>query len=476
MVDPFASAGAMLAALRSQAVSAVELLDLHLERIERYNSELNAIVSLDAERARAAARAADERRAGGEDLPLLGLPVTIKEAIDVDGLPTTSGVPRRAEAFPARDAPVVQRIRDAGAVIVGKTNVPPYAGDWQTDNPLFGRTVNPWDPERTPGGSTGGGAAAVAAGLSPLEIGSDIGGSIRLPAAFCGIYGHKPSADALPRQGHFPGFAAPHPALTLNVLGPLARSADDLALAFGVLSDGWRETGTDRRYAALDDFRVAVLPPIAWLPVEPSITAALDDLTAYLRLRGAAVADAQPDLLGDLRAHHRLYERLLAYEFSLSADIPMERHRQYAAELLRLDDEFARARAAGILATDEHIAADRAEQERHRQSWRDFFRHWDVLLAPVTFTTAFPHDARSLEERTLLVDGHSVPYRRLMVYPALASLSGLPATACPHGFTADRLPIGLQVIGPPGEDVVPIQFAALLERELGGYEPPPGFD
>ncbi len=230
-IDPFTSATAMLEALNKRQLSAVELLDLHLHRIERYNPALNAIVTFDFEHARQSAIAADKARAQGVHCALLGLPVTIKDTIDVAGLPGTAGVERYRDRRPEHDAPLVARVREAGAVIIGKTNVPPYAGDWQSANPVFGRTNNPWDLSRSPGGSTGGGAAAVAAGLTPLEFGSDIGGSIRIPAAFCGVFGHKPSETAVPRNGHFPGSPLPNSATVLSVLGPLARDTRDLELA-----------------------------------------------------------------------------------------------------------------------------------------------------------------------------------------------------------------------------------------------------
>jgi amidase len=204
-IGGFSPASAMLRALRDRQVSAVELLGLQLRRIERFNPALNAMVIPDFDHAHQVAAAADQARGRGEDASLLGLPMTVKDCIDVEGLRGTAGVAEFAERRPPRDARIVERVRSAGAVIMGKTNVPPWAGDWQANNPIFGRTNNPWDLARTPGGSTGGGAAALAAGLTPLELGSDIGGSIRVPAAFCGVYGHRPSETAVPRSGHFPG-------------------------------------------------------------------------------------------------------------------------------------------------------------------------------------------------------------------------------------------------------------------------------
>ena len=253
-IHPFSSATAMLQALDNREVSSRELVELHIERIERHNPDVNVIVTKNYGDARRAASKADEARQAGHSLPLTGLPVTIKDQIDVSGLPTTGGNPDRANNIVDADAPNVARLRSAGAVILGKTNVP-ASGDWQASNPLFGRTNNPWNPERTSGGSTGG-AAAVAAGMSPLELGSDIGGSVRIPASYCGIFGHKPSETAMPKG------SLPNPAVPLTVQGPLARSADDLELALDIMAGpvegedvGWRLTIPQARGSALPDFR-----------------------------------------------------------------------------------------------------------------------------------------------------------------------------------------------------------------------------
>src|SRR5262245_37684026 len=270
-VDAFSTATEMLAALRARQVSSVELLDLHRRRIERYNPTLNALVEQDFDRAYAAAREADARRARGENAPLLGLPMTLKESFNVVGLRTTCGMPVWADFRSQHDAPVTARVRAAGGVIMAKTNVPQMLVDWQSANPVYGRTNNPWDLARTPGGSTGGGAAALAAGLTPLEYGSDIGGSIRVPAVFCGVYGHRPSETALPRSGQFPVPPLPNAAFVLGVQGPMARSAADLELALDVAGGpevgedtAWRLAIPPARRERLTDFRVAILPPIDW--------------------------------------------------------------------------------------------------------------------------------------------------------------------------------------------------------------------
>jgi amidase len=482
-VDAFASATVMLHALRKGQVSAVELLDMHLRRIERYNPSLNAIVIQDSERARSTARAADEARAGGADDPLLGLPLTIKDAIDVQGLPTICGIPERAEHRAEIDAPIVARLRQAGAVIIGKTNVPPYTGDWQTTNPVFGRTHNPWDLARTPGGSTGGGAAALAAGLTPLEIGSDIGGSIRVPAAFCGVYGHRPSETALPRSGHVPGSPLPNVGVVLKVLGPLARDAADLALAMRVTAGSdvgedvaWRLALPPARHERLADYRVAVLPPLHWQPVQGEIWTALEDLVRQLSVSGTRVEEAQPDAFGDLREHHRLYMQLLAAMFAYEAAVPENRARGMADAATATGDEFYVAYGRGLLATAHEFLDCLQQRERYRAAFRTFFRRWDILLAPVTITPAFPHDDAPFRERRLEVDGRMFDHFRLAVYPGVATLSGQPATAFPVGCTRSGLPIGLQAIGPYLEDATSIHFAGLLAEAFGGFRRPPGYE
>jgi amidase len=461
-LDPFAPATAMLRALRGRRVSAVELLDLHLRHIERHNPTLNALVTPDFEAARRAAGAADAARAGGEERPLLGLPLTVKDSIDVAGLRGTAGMPAFADRRPVADAPVVARARAAGAVIMGKTNVPPRTADWQAANPVSGRTVNPWDHTRTPGGSTGGGAAALAAGLTPLELGSDMAGSIRVPAAFCGVYGHRPSETAVPRAGHFPGAPLPNPATRLGVLGPLARSADDLALAFDVLAGpaagedvAWRLSVPPARHGRLADYRVAILPPVDWLPLDDEIATALEALAADLGRRGARVGRAQPDRFGDLRHHDALYRSLAAVT---SAAMPPA-------------ESGGRPPEAGAAAFVRWFD----EREDYRASYRAFFAEWDVLLAPVTCTLPFAHTETPLEERTIRVNGQVIPCRLMSVYPALATLSGQPATAFPSGLSRACLPIGLQAIGPYLEDRTPLRFAALVAEERGGFRRPPGY-
>ncbi len=480
-LDPFSSATDMLRALRERQVSAAELLELHLARIARYNPALTAIVTPNDD-ARRDAVAADDARARGADGPLLGLPLTIKDCIDCAGLRGTAGVPAFAARVPATDAPVVARLRVAGAVIVGKTNVPPYAGDWQTDNRLFGRSNNPYDRAYTPGGSTGGGAAALAAGLTPLEFGSDIGGSIRIPAAFCGVYGHRPSETALPRSGHFSGAPLPNPAAVMSVQGPLARAAADLELALDITAGSevgedaaWRLDLPPARHERLSGYRVAVLPPLDWLPVDDEITAALDALIATLRRAGVTVAVAAPEGFGDLRDYYALYRSLLWV--SMSVGWAEERRVTVAEGTLTglRAGSFGAADARGLRASATDYLAWVGHRERYRAAYRDFFRSWDILLAPATPCPAFAHLDAPFERRTLDINGQAVAYDLLSAYPAVATLAGQPSTAFPTGFTRGGLPIGLQAIGPYLEDRTPIRFAALVAAEIGGFRRPAGY-
>jgi amidase len=476
----------MLAALRARQVSAVELLEVHERRYARHNAELNAIVEPAFEAAREAAEAADARRARGEDAPLLGLPLTLKESINVRGLRTTVGMPAWKEFRSEHDAPVTARVKAAGAVVMGKTNVPSMLADWQSNNPVYGRTRNPWDHARTPGGSSGGSAAALAAGLTPLEFGSDIGGSIRVPAAFCGVYGHRPSETAMARSGQFPFPPLPNPAVFMGVQGPMARSAEDLALALDVAAGaetgedvGWRLTLPPARHRRLADFRVAVLPSIAWVPLEAEIATAIDSLAARLGSVGCQVKSVQPPELGDFREHYALYLSLLtAVQL---ARVPVEQRRRRLEVLRSRDDEWSRASQRGAEGAAPDYIGWIGRREHIRAAWRAFFTQWDVLIAPAFMTPAYPHwdkpwpDTEESIRRTLDVNGSPVLEELGLFYPSVATVAGQPATALPLGLSRGGLPIGVQAIGPYLEDRTPLAFGELLAQELGGFQPPPAY-
>ena len=487
-IDPFATATELLAALRGGRVTSSELTDLYIRRIERHDARLNAVVVRDFERARHQARAADRAAARGEPGALLGLPMTIKESFNVTGLPTTCGVPEWRAFVSQHDAPAVARTREAGAVLLGKTNVPPMLADWQSANPIHGRANNPWDLGRTPGGSSGGSAAAIAAGLCALEVGSDIGGSIRVPAVFCGVYGHRPSETLLPKSGQFPLPPLPNAVGVMAVQGPIARSAEDLELALSVLAGpdvgedvAWRVALPPARHDRLADFRVAVLPAIPWLTVDDEITLALQELAARLGRLGATVKEVQPDAFGDHRAHHQLYRSLLAA--MTSARETAEGRRKRIDFWTQAPDEFSRAHLRGLDGAPGDFVLWGAQREGYRQAWRAFFRDWDVLLAPAINVLAYPHIARPWPvddpddlRLTFDVNGRAVPYMHGLVYPALPTVAGQPATAFPVGLSRGGLPVGLQAVGPYLEDLTPLRFAALLAREIGGFRKPAGYD
>ena len=485
-IGAFATAIDMLAALRARRVSAVELLDLHHRRIERHNPELNAIVEPDFERARREAEAADARRARGEDAPLLGLPMTLKESINVRGLRTTAGMAQWKDFRSEHDAPVTTRVKGAGAIVMAKTNVPQMLADWQSVNPNYGRTNNPWDLGRTPGGSTGGGAAALAAGLTPLEFGSDIGGSIRVPAAFCGVYGHRPSETAMPRSGQFPMPPMPNAAVVMGVQGPMARSGEDLELALDVAAGpeagedvAWKIAIPPARRDRLAGFRVAVLPALDWVTVDSEVVAALDNRASSLGRLGCQVKVVQPDALGDHRQHYALYLTLLAAVTSARVSAADRRAR---LELMRTrDDDWSRASQRAIESNAPDYVAWFGQREQYRAAWRAFFREWDVLLMPAFLTPAYPHWDKPFPgtpesiRKTLDVNGKPVLEELGLFCASVATLSGQPSTAFPAGRSRGGLPIGLQSIGPYLEDRTPIRFASLVGRELGGFVAPPRY-
>ncbi|MEV4211206.1 amidase family protein [Micromonospora sp. NPDC049662] len=469
----------MADALRRGTVSARELVEMHIARVRRYDEAINAVVVRDFARATRHAADADAARARGDQRPFLGVPVTIKDCMHVAGLPTTSGLPKRATAIAATDSPVVASLKAAGMVVLGKTNTAPYAGDTQSWNALFGRTNNPWSLDRTPGGSSGGSAAAVAAGMTPLDIGSDLAGSIRQPAAFCGVYGHKPSETAVPRAGHVPGSLLPNTATCMDVQGPIARSATDLRRVVDILAGpeigedvAWRIALPSPRHDELRAFRVAILPTPGWLEVDHDIQAAIENLARTLSRLGAVVAMAQPEGVGDLREHHLTFLKIL---YAITAHGSTEERVEAAARLRDRGTDEAAAQAEALLAPASVYIKWCDDRETIRQSFRHFFRHWDVLLTPAHCVNAFPHDERPVGERDLTVNGRTVDAAVETVFPALASLGGQPATVFTAAISRAGLPIGLQAIGPYLEDHTPLRMVEMLADELGSFQPPPGY-
>jgi len=475
----FSTAVEMVDALRGGRVSAVELLDEHLKRIDRLDGPLNSVIVRLDETARQDAASADAARARGERKPLLGLPVTIKESIDVVGTASTAGVVARATHRADRDALTVARLRAAGAVVIGKTNVCPFLADLIADNPVYGRTNNPWDLTRTPGGSSGG-SASLAAGFTPLDLGSDLGGSIRIPAAFCGLWGHKPSEGAVPNSGHFPGSSLPNAGWLMAAQGPMARSALDLELALDVLAGpdvgmdvAWRLQLPPARHDRLADFRIAVLPWLQWLPVDDETMSAIESLAANLRAAGATVVEQSPAGLGDLRELYRLSRSMMSA--LVSAHWPAEQRERVVRDRQSRGEFSHAADVLGFRATAADFLQWHGQRERYRQGYREFCRDFDILLTPMSLVPAFPHPTIPVCERQFEIAGQSVGFDYVTFYPGLASLAGHGATAFPIGLNRSGLPLGAQAIGPFLEDRTPIRFAQLIEESFGVFKPPPRF-
>lgn len=471
--------------LRQRKVSAVTLLDHYAARIERLNPALNAVVALDLDGARARAAEADAALARGQSWGALhGLPMTIKDSIEVAGMPTTSGAAALKDYRPRRHAPAVQRLVDAGAIVFGKTNVPLYTGDIQTYNALHGTTRNPWNLERTPGGSSGGAAAAVAAGLTGLELGSDLAGSIRTPAHFCGIYGHKPTHGIVPHRGHVPPPPGTLGEPDLSVVGPLGRSAEDLALALGIVagplapeSDGWRLALPPPRRAALAEYRVH-----AWLddpacPVESGVRTVLEAAVDGLRRAGCAVTIGAPPGIA-LAETYELYFDLLAA--LMAGGLPPKVYRRarmfgaLSAWLGRDRSNTLGGFSRGATLSHRQWLRLNEQRQRLRARFQALFQDVDVLLMPVTRTAAPAHLQQGTPyARTLPVDGQPQAYTSQFNWIGPATMALLPATSAPVGRSAEGLPVGLQIVGGHLQDLTTIDFARQLAGVIGGYVPPP---
>lgn len=467
-------------------VGAVELLDLHLERVAAVNPGLNAIVAFDEDGARAQATRVDEMRARGEDPgPLGGLPMTIKDVYEVVGMPATCGFPHLADHHPTQDADVAVRLREAGAVIFGKTNVPEGAADHQSYNAVYGVTRNPWHPDRSAGGSSGGSAVAVAAGMTPLEVGSDVGGSIRCPAHFCGVWGHKPSYGVVSLRGHIPPAPESYGPIEMAVGGPLARDARDLALGMDVIAGpdaldrkGKRWALPQPRHDRLEDFRVAVLLEAAGAPVDGAYRRALEAFVDELRGAGARVTTlAQPPV--DTEHALDVYFDILFGTFGGGAPEPIyEAFRALAPDASPDDRTFAARMGRGARMTARDWLGRLDDRVRLQARWEAFFRDVDILLCPVMSTVAFPHDHTGVDHtaqlhRTVEIDGEPAPYLANLCWPGLITVANLPSTAIPTRQMVDGLPAGIQAVGAYLEDRTTMRFATLVQERLGGFVAPP---
>lgn len=480
----FVTASALAQALRDRKLSAVQALEQAIKRIEAQDNGLNAVVVRDFERGAAAAADADKALRRGDRRPLLGVPMTVKESFNVAGLPTTWGNPGPQKRLARHDAVAVARLKSSGAVILGKTNIATNLGDWQSVNAVYGRTHNPWDSGRTPGGSSGGAAAALAAGFVPLELGSDLAGSLRVPAHCCGIFCHKPSHALIPTRGHAPPGA---PELSvgsdndLAVVGPLARSAADLRLALELLAGpddaqaiAYRLALTPPRHELLSEFKVLVLEEHPLLPTSRAVRAAIRQFAEKLRDAGCVVEGLSP-LLPDLAAVAETFTLLLMALLGANVlDDAYSALREQAARISHAE------RGPETLSGRALVASHRDWMRAHRMrtffshQWRQLFQEWDVVICPVLPTTAFPHDDAEMDNRRIEVDGRFFPYGLQGVWAGPASVCGLPATVMPVAVS-DGLPIGVQIIGPYLEDCTTIRFAELAEREFGGLTPPPDY-
>ncbi|MCG6857767.1 MAG: amidase [Salaquimonas sp.] len=471
-VSAFSSATQLVAALNKGEIGARELLETYLEHIERHDGELNAVVVRDFERARNRAGAIDDARARGEAIgPLAGLPMTVKESFNVEGLPTCWGFGHKKANIAASNSVVVQRLSDAGAVIFGKTNIPVGLADWQSFNPVYGVTINPWNPARSPGGSSGGAAAALAAGLTGLEFGSDIAGSIRVPANFCGVYGLKPTLHLIPTRGHtIDGSVGTY---DLAVVGPLARQAQDLELALDLTAGpdvieaaGWQLRLPAEERTSLGDFRVALWPETSLAPTAKAIIDALQRVADRLAALGVKVDDrARPAL--DEKEIYRTYLSLLS---------PLNPINAVGGKAGPKPDKKSARPPRPPMSHLEWLGANEKRQKM-RYAWHDFFRDWDVLLCPVFATPAYPH-LHSPDRDAWRIDIDGEPHREkdFFFWPALTTLVGLPSVAAPIGQTPDGLPVGIQIVVPQLHEKRAIRFARLLADEFGGFTAPPGFD
>jgi amidase len=473
----FQSATSLARMIRQGTISARDLLEIYLARVDKYNPAINAIIIQDRDGARARADAADRARQQGANLgPLHGVPMTIKESYDLTGTPTTFGIGQLRDNIAQSDALAVERLTAAGANIFGKTNVPLRLADFQSYNEIYGVTNNPWDHTRTPGGSSGGSAAALASGMTALEIGSDIGGSIRNPAHYCGVFGHKPTWNLLSMRGHRLGdILTP---TDISVIGPLARSAEDLELVLGLLSppDEIEASGLmvdlEPLDEALSDLRIAVWSDQSICPVSNAVGTKIAGLSKALANAGATISDtARPDF--SVEQSHEVFQALLSS--AMSGRIPDAEFLELVtrAENLAADDQGPAAqqlRWQTMRAREWNILNE--ARTKIRWAWHRFFKDFDFVIAPIMPTTAFAHDHRNFGQRTIDIDGQTIAYFRQTFWAGLPGVAYLPATVIPTGASPDGLPIGIQIIGPAYSDLRTIQLARRLEAMGYGFSAP----
>ena len=476
----FDSAVSLARKLRAKQISSVELLNFYFDRVDKFNGELNAVIWQIRDEAMEDAKRADAAIAAGEALgPLHGVPMTIKESYDVKGTPSTWGAPYLKGNFATRDALSVERLRGAGAVIFGKTNVPLMLSDFQSYNEIYGTTNNPYDVTKIPGGSSGGSAATLAAGMTGIDSGSDIGGSIRNPAHFCGVFGHKPTWNMLPSRGHAtPGILSPS---DLSVIGPLGRGAEDVEIATRVMA-GPNEIESYGLKLELPEFekrpgdlKVAVWRDDEMAPVDASVSARVDLVAEALRSEGAQLDyDARPDFTSEHT--HFTYQSLLSA--TMACRVPEEQYQRNmeAANALDPNDESLDAvvRRSQVARFREWVGNN--EKRTHiRWAWFKFFRDYDIVLMPIMARSAFPHDHRPFGERTITVNGQPQGYFQQVFWAGVPTNAYLPSTIVPTGLDDEGLPIGVQIVGPEYGDLTTLGVARLLEQQGFAFTPPAGY-
>ena len=449
-------------AIQAGEFSSRELLELLIDRGRTINKELNAIVTLDLDRARSAADDADTALSKGHSHgPLHGIPVTVKDALETQGLRSTGGATELSTYVPDRDAPVVEAIKAAGAIVYGKTNLPRWSGDIQSYNDLFGTTVNPWNAERVPGGSSGGAAAAVAAGLSSFEIGTDIGGSIRFPASFCGIYGHKPSFGIIPSTGYLDHINGGLTEADVNVIGPLARSAEDLELLTTLMrrQKGPLVSSIPPAPKDLSTLKIAVWLEDAFCPLDSKVSAVLEQAIENFAATGANIdRKARPPI--DADEAFRIGSWLVTS--AMLQSMPEE-------TLNEMGEEGARSTATHRQWLDHDL-----KRQKIRLMWAEFFSQYDAIIMPISPVSPFPHDQQgNFATRTLTAGDAPRPYSDLVRWTILTGMAYLPSTTAPIGLDVDGLPVSFQVVGPYGSDYMTIRLAEFIAQHNLGYQPPP---
>jgi amidase len=481
----------LVADLRSGKLTSLAVTKAFIDRIKKVNSRINAVTALAEDHALDEAQKADERLAGGETPGALhGLPLTVKDTWEVAGMLCTSGARALKDHRPTLNADVIERLVAAGAIIIGRTNVPIYATDLQSYNKLFGTTLNPYDPERTPGGSSGGAAAATATGMTPVEAGSDLGGSIRTPAHFCGVFGHKPTRQLVSFRGHVPGPPKTVSQPDLAEGGPIARHARDLELMLQVMAGprpvearSWSLNLSPPVITDLRQARVGLWLEDPLCPVDNEMIAGYRTLAERLTGAGSLVAPAKHDLL-DLASIMPVYFNLLGSLLSASLTPKLRRQIFWVARLEKLLKLFIPMTAGigeyarGVNQPIHRWIAHHEIREKMRVQIDHLFEEYDVLLSPVTPTVALRHDhSKPVARRRIMVNGQERPYFDQFCWIALATLLGLPATSVPVGRTKDGLPYSIQVIGAPGRDLTTIKFAELMEAQgMAGFRPPEGYE